>query len=104
MIDLAHLNKVTVSEDRHSVIVQGGAVWGDVYKACKEANVEVVGGALSFIGVGGFLTSGGFGPLTGEHGLAVDNILSARVVLADGRLVNASPTEEHHLFWAIRGL
>ncbi|KIJ39047.1 hypothetical protein M422DRAFT_175722 [Sphaerobolus stellatus SS14] len=103
VIDLGHLNKVVVSPDKKSVTVQGGALWGDVYEVCKEANIEVVGGALWYVGVGGFMVGGGYSPLSGEHGLAVDNVLSAKVVLADGRIVKTSPTEEPDLFWAIKG-
>ncbi|KAF9481834.1 FAD-binding domain-containing protein [Pholiota conissans] len=103
VIDLAQLNKVALSPDNQSVIVQGGAVWGDVYKVCQEAKLEVVGSPLWFVGVGGFTLGGGYGPLSGEHGLAIDNLLSAIVVLADGRIVRTSPTEEPELFWAIRG-
>ena len=103
VIDLAHLNKVAVSSDKKSVTAEGGALWGDVYEACKEANIEVVGGSLWFVGVGGFTVGGGYGPLSGEHGLAVDNLLSAKVVLANGSIVTTSPTEEPDLFWAIKG-
>ncbi|KAF8960616.1 FAD-binding domain-containing protein [Flammula alnicola] len=103
VIDLGRLNGVTVAEDKQSVAVQGGALWGHVYKACQEAKVEVVGGPLWYVGVGGFSLGGGYGPMSGEHGLAIDNLLSAVVVLADGRIVKTSLAEEPDLFWAIRG-
>ncbi|KAH9849000.1 FAD-binding domain-containing protein [Lenzites betulinus] len=103
VIDLSKLNKVTLAEDKQSVSVQGGALWGDVYEVTKEAQVDVVGSPLWFVGVGGFTLGGGYGPLSGEHGLAIDNLLSATVVLADGRIVKASKDEEPDLFWAIRG-
>ncbi|KAI0824925.1 FAD-binding domain-containing protein [Trametes gibbosa] len=103
VIDLSKLNKVTLAEDKLSVSVQGGAVWGDVYEATKGTRVDVVGSPLWFVGVGGFTLGGGYGPLSGEHGLAIDNLLSATVVLADGRIVKASKDEEPDLFWAIRG-
>jgi FAD/FMN-containing dehydrogenase len=104
VIDLARLNEVTVSLDKQSVVVQGGAVWGDVYKVCQEAEVEVVGSPLWFVGVGGFTLGGGYSPLSGKHGLTIDNLLSAVVVLADGRIAKTSPTEEPELYWAIRGI
>ena len=103
VIDLSKLNKVTLAEDKKSVTVQGGAVWGDVYEVTAPAGVDVVGSPLWFVGVGGFTTGGGYGPLSGEYGLAVDNMLGATVVLADGRIVKTSDEEEPDLFWAIRG-
>jgi FAD/FMN-containing dehydrogenase len=104
VIDLARLNNVVVSEDKQSVLVQGGALWGDVYEESKKFGVDVVGGHFWFIGVAGYLLSGGFGRLSGEHGLGLDNVLAATVILADGRIVKTSATEETDLFWAIRGV
>ncbi|EIW51598.1 FAD-binding domain-containing protein [Trametes versicolor FP-101664 SS1] len=103
VIDLGKLNKVTLAEDKQSVSVQGGALWGDVYEVTSKAQVDVVGSPLWFVGVGGYTLGGGYGPLSGEYGLAIDNILSATVVLADGRIVKTSKDEEPDLFWAIRG-
>lgn len=103
VIDLSALNKVTLVEDRKSVIVQGGALWGDVYELTARERLEVVGSPLWFVGVGGFTLGGGYGPLSGEHGLAIDNMLAATVVLTDGRIVKTSLDHEPDLFWAIRG-
>ncbi|KAI0765178.1 FAD-binding domain-containing protein [Fomes fomentarius] len=103
VIDLSKLNNVTLAEDGKSIIVQGGALWEDVYKVTSQAQVDVVGSPLWFVGVGGFTLGGGYGPLSGKYGLAIDNLLAATVVLADGRIVRASKDEEPDLFWAIRG-
>ena len=54
-------------------------------------------------GVGGLTLGGGYGFLSGQHGLTIDNVLRARMVLADGSIVNASEAENPDLFWAIRG-
>jgi len=103
VVDLSRLKAVTVSEDKKKVSVQGGAVWGDVYTELEKHDLVVVGGNIWFVGVGGFITGGGYSPISGEYGLAVDNLLGATVVLADGRIVNCDESEESDLFWAIRG-
>lgn len=103
VIDLGKLKAVQVSDDKKTMTVQGGALWGDVYEVCKKAEIDVVGAPYWFLGVGGFLLGGGFGVMSGEHGFAVDSILGATVVLADGRIIKTSATEEPDLFWAIRG-
>lgn len=103
VVDLSSLKHVALAADRKSMTVQGGALWGDVYEVTKAEGVDVAGSPLWFVGVGGFTTGGGYGPLSGEHGLAIDNLLGATVVLADGRVVKTSKDEEPDLFWAIRG-
>lgn len=103
VIDLSKLNKVTLSQDKKSVAVQGGAVWGDVYSALEKDNLAVVGGNVWFVGVGGYITGGGYSSTSGKYGLAIDNLLKATAVLADGRIVECSETVEPDLFWAIRG-
>jgi FAD/FMN-containing dehydrogenase len=60
-------------------------------------------GDTSTVGMGGLTTGGGIGFMVRKYGLAIDNLLSARVVTADGELVNANVTEHPELFWAIRG-
>ncbi|KAF9456595.1 hypothetical protein BDZ94DRAFT_1326870 [Collybia nuda] len=103
VIDLSRFNKVVLSADRASVVVQGGALWGDVYSTLAEHNLVAVGASVWFVGVGGYLTGGGYSSLSGKYGMAIDNLLQATVVLADGRNVQCGGDEEPDLFWAIRG-
>lgn len=103
IIDLIRLNYVVVSDDKRSVRVQGGALWGDVYEECQNFEVDVAGCPFWFVGVGGYLLGGGYNRFGGDLGLGLDNVLAATVILADGRIVRTSPTEESDLFWAIRG-
>ncbi|KAJ3483613.1 hypothetical protein NLI96_g6192 [Meripilus lineatus] len=103
VIDLSHYKALKVSGDKQTVTVQGGAIWGDVYTELEKHNLVVVGGNVWFVGVGGFITGGGHSHLSGALGLAVDNLVGATVVLADGRVVQCSDAEEADLFWAIRG-
>lgn len=103
VIDLSKLKSVTVSEDKTTAAVGGGAVWGDVYTELEKHNLVTVGGNVWFVGVGGFVLGGGYSTFSGQHGLAVDNLVGATVVLADGRIVTCSESREPDLFWAIRG-
>ena len=83
--------------------VGGGATWGDVDHATYPFGLAAPGGVVSTTGVGGLTLGGGIGYLTRSVGLSIDNLLSADVVLADGRQVIASDYQNEDLFWALRG-
>ena len=78
-------------------------MWGEVDAATQPHNLAVPTGIISSTGVGGLTLGGGHGYLTRRHGLTIDNLLSAQMVLADGSQVTASADENPDLFWAIRG-
>ncbi|KAL2672499.1 hypothetical protein Neosp_013211 [[Neocosmospora] mangrovei] len=103
VIDMKAFNSVEVDKENMRVTIGGGCLWGDVYTALRDHDLECVGGGVHVVGVGGHLTGGGYGPLSQKFGMACDNIISATVVLADGRVVTASESENPDLFWAIRG-
>jgi hypothetical protein len=83
--------------------VQGGAVWADVDVAAAQHGLVVVGSTLNQIGAAGATLGGGYGWLTGQYGLAIDNLLWTEMVLADGSVVRVSDAENPDLFWAVRG-
>lgn len=103
VVSLSLMNKVLVDSGSKTVTVQGGATWADVDAAAAGYGLAVVGSTANHIGVGGSALGGGYGWLTGRYGLAIDNLLRVTVVLADGRVVVASTTENPDLFWAVRG-
>jgi len=103
MIDMASMNHVRVSSDLAFADIEGGATWGDVDAATTPFGRATPGGVVSATGVAGLTLSGGIGWLRGLHGLACDNIVEADIVLADGRLVLASETENPDLLWALKG-
>lgn len=103
MIDLSAMNAVHVDPAARRALVQGGATWADVDCETTAFGLATPGGLISTTGVGGLTLSGGVGWLRGTAGLCVDNVLSADVVLADGRLLHASAAENPDLYWAIRG-
>jgi hypothetical protein len=97
------MRDVVVDPASKTVRVQGGATWEDVNKATAQHGLAVVGATASHTGVGGSTLGGGFGWLTGQYGLIVDNLVEATVVLADGSILAASEDWHKDLFWAIRG-
>ena len=103
VIDLSPLKAVSVDPATGAVRVGGGCVWGEVDAATGPHNLAVPTGIISSTGVGGLTLGGGHGYLARRHGLTIDNLLSAEMVLADGSQVTASATENPDLFWAIRG-
>jgi FAD/FMN-containing dehydrogenase len=103
MIDLSRLRGVTVNASARVATVQGGARWHEVDLATARAGLATTGGLVSSTGVGGFTLGGGAGWLMRRHGLAIDNLHAAGVVLADGRFVRASSEEHSDLLWGLRG-
>jgi FAD/FMN-containing dehydrogenase len=101
VIDVSSFNSISL--DDGSVTIGPGAQGVDVTAALAPHGLGVVGGYHPSVGVGGFYTGGGVGLLTRALGMGCDRITSARVVLADGSLVTASPTRHSDLYWAIRG-
>lgn len=103
VIDIAHLNYVNVSDDRQTAVVGAGIRLGALYTALSEHGTSFIGGICPTVGLAGFLGSGGFNMQQRSQGLAVEHVLAAKVVLADGRTVVASPDTNPDLFFAIRG-
>lgn len=103
VIDLGRMKAVHVNPNTRRVLVQGGATWGDVDHATQPFGLAVPCGLISTTGVGGLTLGGGMGYLSRKHGLTIDNLVSADLVLADGTFVTVSETEHPDLFWAIRG-
>ncbi len=75
----------------------------DLDRATRAFGLATPLGVVSMTGIAGLTLGGGIGWLNGKHGLALDNLLAADVVTADGELLHASDTESPDLFWAIRG-
>ena len=101
--DLSAIRGVAVDPEARTADVGGGATWGEVDRATHEHGLATVSGIISTTGVGGLTLGGGHGYLSRKHGLTIDNLVEADVVLASGDVVRASATEEPDLFWALRG-
>lgn len=104
MIDLSLMRRVNVDPKNKTVRVDGGALLGDVDTETQLYGLAVSGGGIiSHTGVGGLTLGGGFGWISRKHGLAIENLISAEVVTADGKILTASADEHPDLFWGIRG-
>jgi FAD/FMN-containing dehydrogenase len=103
VIDLSRIKGIMVDAPARTVRAEGGCNWGEVNDALQPHGLAATGGFVSVTGVSGLTLGGGLGWLVRKHGLALDNLLSAEVVLADGRLVTADARKNSDLFWAIRG-
>lgn len=103
VIDLSPMKGIRVDPVACIARVQGGVTWGELDQESQAFGLATTGGVIPGTGVAGLSRGGGLGWLMRAFGLACDNILSADVVTADGRLVTASATENADLFWGLRG-
>ena len=103
MIDLATMKGIHVDSSRKTVRAQGGVTWAELNRETQLHGLAVTGGVVSTTGIAGLTLGGGIGWLMSKYGLALDNLVSVDLVLADGRVVTASNNDNADLFWGVRG-
>ncbi len=103
MVDLGPMKGIHVDPRAKTVRAQPGTTWAEFNRTAGVFGLATTGGAVSSTGVAGLTLGGGLGYLMGAFGLTADNLLSAEVVTAFGRVVTASPDENADLYWALRG-
>ncbi|SDW53598.1 FAD/FMN-containing dehydrogenase [Amycolatopsis xylanica] len=103
VVDTSGLRKITVDPAARTARCGGGVTWAELDAATQAHGLAVPGGTISHTGVGGLTLGGGFGWLTALHGLSCDNLRSAELVTADGRVLRTSAGEHPDLYWALRG-
>jgi FAD/FMN-containing dehydrogenase len=104
VVDLTHMNSISVDERTHIATVGAGARLGDVARKLFDNGGRAIShGSCPAVGLSGHVLHGGYGWASHSHGLALDWMVGADVVLADGRHVHCSQAENPDLFWALRG-
>ena len=103
VIDLSRMKAARVDAAARRVVIEAGALLGDLDAATQAHGLAVPLGINSTTGVAGLTLGGGFGWLSRKHGLTIDNLESAEVVTAKGEVVRAGAAEHPDLFWALRG-
>lgn len=97
------MKAITLKEDRKSVSLEAGVRWIEVMDKLDPMKLAVVGGRAADVGVSGLILGGGLSYFSEKYGMACDNVLNFEVVLSSGKVVNASPTSNSDLYWALRG-
>jgi FAD binding domain len=103
VIDVANIAYVLPAQDLQTATVGGGTRLGAVYSILDSYGVTFIGGICPSVGIGGYVGVGGYNMQMRSEGLAVDHLVSATVVLANGDTVTVSNTSNPDLWWAIRG-
>lgn len=103
LVSLANLNTLYLSKDKTSIKVGSGNRWQSVYDYLVPQGLVAIGGRVGIVGVGGFMLGGGLSYHSNQYGLAMDNVKSFEVVLASGRVVKASSSQNPDLYQALRG-
>ncbi len=103
MINTERMQRVSINPMQRTARVEAGVRWGAVVSAAHQHGLAPLNGSAPHVGVVGYSLFGGFGWLLRKYGAAVDSVISAVVVTADGQLRYASETTNHELFWALRG-
>ena len=103
MIDLSLLKGIQVDVRARTARAQGGVLWKELNRETQLHGLATTGGVVSTTGIAGLTLGGGLGWLMPKYGLALDNLRSVELVMADGTVRRASREENPDLFWAVRG-
>ena len=103
MIDLSMMKAIQIDLINRTATVEPGVLWKELDHATQQHGLATTGGTVSDTGIAGLTLGGGLGWLMGKHGTTCDNLLSAEVITAEGKLLKVDKDNHEDLFWAIRG-
>jgi hypothetical protein len=103
MIDLSLMKGIRVDPARRTARAETGLTLGEFDRETQAFGLATTLGVVSKTGIAGLTLGGGWGHMHAKYGLALDNVISADVVTADGRLLTANSDENPDLFWGLRG-
>jgi FAD/FMN-containing dehydrogenase len=103
MIDLSGMKGIEVDARARTARAHGGVTWAEFNRETQAHGLATTGGVVSTTGIAGLTLGGGLGWLMPKYGMALDNLLSAETITAEGKLLRASAEEHADLFWALRG-
>ena len=103
MIDLSAMKGIRVEPGRRTVRAETGLKLGEFDRETQAFGLATTQGVVPTVGIAGLTLGGGWGNLHAKYGLAIDNVIGADVVTADGRLLTANASENQDLFWGVRG-
>jgi hypothetical protein len=103
VVDLTLMRRVRVDPQTRTATVDGAVTAGELLVEAGRHDLVTPTSVVRAVGLTGLTAAGGYGPLNGRYGLTLDNLLGAKILLADGRHVTADPDHDAELYWAIRG-
>jgi len=103
LLDLSTMTNVEIDSDKKRAFVEPGATLGDFDEAAQKHGLATPVGVNSTTGISGLTLGGGFGWLTRKYGMTIDNLVSVKMVMADGNKMEANENQNSDLFWAVRG-
>src|SRR5262245_982463 len=103
MLDMSLMKGIHVDPIRRTARAQGGVTWREFNRETQAHGLATTGGVISSTGIAGLTLGGGLGWLMAKHGLAMDNLVSAEIVIASGDILRTSKDENADLFWGLQG-
>ncbi len=103
VLDLSDMRALDIDAEQRTAWAQTGLTAGEYTVAAAAHGLATGFGDTGSVGIGGITLGGGVGFLACKHGLTIDSLLAADVVIADGQLLHVDAETHPDLFWAIRG-